>query len=428
MIFGKIYKEKINSIDIKVFLMQLFAFCLSVFPKFLPYILAFIFVFSINDLKRDFNFHKVFKNKIAFLGIIFYLLYVIGITLSHNLSYGLFDLQIKIPILLFPILCFINIKDYYDCMLKIIKWFILGCFIAVIFCLFYALYQYLHEQYNISHHLWNNNYGINFFLSSRFSVFIHHSYFSMYLNLALLILLFKIWYNEKIFNKKFSFLLVFVFILSIVLLSSKAGLITLFIQCLLFFILYFILNKMYLQGLSIILFFIILLFLLTRIAPEFSNTINNAFKAMDSKNIDKKTIESSAARVLIWESSIKIIKENFLFGVGTGDVKDALINEFKIDGATGALYEKLNAHNQFLQTFIALGFWGFIILLTMFVLPFYLCIKYKKYIYLSFLIICFINFLFESMLEVQTGVMFFAFFNILFSIEQYKEKEIENNI
>lgn len=136
--------------------------------------------------------------------------------------------------------------------------------------------------------------------------------------------------------------------------------------------------------------------------------------------IDNTTTESSKVRLLIWQTSAEIIKDNFLFGVGTGDVKDVLMSKYKEKGLTGAYKENLNAHNQFLQTFIALGLPGILLLLASFVFPFILAIKTRNYIYLAFLIIVFINFLTESMLETIAGVMFYAFFNSLLIVNIHR--------
>jgi len=86
------------------------------------------------------------------------------------------------------------------------------------------------------------------------------------------------------------------------------------------------------------------------------------------------------------------------------------VNAFKLE---------LNAHNQYLQTMITLGIIGLIVLLLNLILPALYSMEQKHYLYLVFLILIGFNLLFESMLETQAGVVFYAFFNAyLFAIKK----------
>jgi len=134
--------------------------------------------------------------------------------------------------------------------------------------------------------------------------------------------------------------------------------------------------------------------------------------------ISANTSDGTSERILIWKTSFEIIRENFLFGVGTGDIKDELMRKYNEKKMTTAYNLKLNAHNQYLQSFIATGFLGFIIFLSSLILPAIIAIRQKNIIYLMFIFLVAFNFLFESMLEVQAGVVFYAFFNSLLFIKK----------
>jgi O-antigen ligase len=128
---------------------------------------------------------------------------------------------------------------------------------------------------------------------------------------------------------------------------------------------------------------------------------------------------SSGERIMIWWYSFEITNENFLFGVGTGDVKDALLDKYKEKEMQNALSLELNAHSQYLQMLIALGSLGLTILLLNLIIPGLYAIERKHYLYFIFLLLIGFNFLFESMLETQAGVVFYAFFNAyLFAIKK----------
>jgi cellulose synthase/poly-beta-1,6-N-acetylglucosamine synthase-like glycosyltransferase len=65
-----------------------------------------------------------------------------------------------------------------------------------------------------------------------------------------------------------------------------------------------------------------------------------------------------------------------------------------------------------LQTSIALGLAGFLVLVAMLLFPALRALQRHQDIYLVFLFIFSIAILSESMLEIQAGVVFYAFFNV----------------
>jgi len=296
--------------------------------------------------------------------------------------------------------------------------FVMGCLAAVIICFLLAGFNYIQEKLYISQGWYNLNYGINFFLSSRLSYFMHPSYFAMYLCFALAIL--QIYKQELSFFKPVRhYFISGLFLFSIIFLASKAGLIILGILILVFFIKSK--NIKIILGVSIII--ISLLSTLYFFAPEFAGKIKDAARVVTRQPSDIKTSESSAARILIWKSAIQIIIKQEFFGSGTGDVKDVLLKQYTANGYTGLLEKKLNAHNQFLQTGIAIGYPGMLVLLIIFLYSLYAHIKRKSMIGVAFIIILIINFSFESMLETQAGVVFFSFFYTLLMLTNFSDEE-----
>ena len=80
---------------------------------------------------------------------------------------------------------------------------------------------------------------------------------------------------------------------------------------------------------------------------------------------------------------------------------------------TEAADKRLNCHNQFFETFLATGFFGFILLASFMLVGIVLALRRKSFIYLIYIVICGCHFMVESMLETQAGVVYFAFFNCL---------------
>ncbi|MCX8491977.1 MAG: O-antigen ligase family protein, partial [Cyclobacteriaceae bacterium] len=100
--------------------------------------------------------------------------------------------------------------------------------------------------------------------------------------------------------------------------------------------------------------------------------------------------------------------------VGVGDVQNKLQEVYKRYFLKYSYMEKFNAHNEYVQTLLGLGFVGLIILLFTLAFPFYLAYKKQEIIYILFIALFAYCCITESMLHVQKGIVFYAFFNSLF--------------
>jgi len=233
-----------------------------------------------------------------------------------------------------------------------------------------------------------------------------------------IIISFKFFIDEERWNYKswvFVFMILF-YGFCIFLSNSKAVIITLLITIFLSGLYIGYLRKKLLLSFLISFLIIISTGIIVLRSPELSHRIMASLGIIDDI-VHHDTVsdyESTSQRIEAWQSSLTVIKNNFLFGVGAGDVKEALIEEYSLNNYEYLVEKKLNSHNQFLQTFIATGIFGFSALMLMFIVPFVFSIRKKNYLYLMFIIIMFINFLTESMLETQAGVVFYGFFNSVF--------------
>lgn len=116
-------------------------------------------------------------------------------------------------------------------------------------------------------------------------------------------------------------------------------------------------------------------------------------------------------RFEFWKASIGIIKNNFWFGVGTGDINKAFKVQYEKTNSILAPEWRHRAHNQFLAIFITFGFLGFLWFLFTLIYP---PLKLKMlfdYRYFVFLITIILSMLVEDTLETQMGVTLFAFLN-----------------
>lgn len=148
--------------------------------------------------------------------------------------------------------------------------------------------------------------------------------------------------------------------------------------------------------------------------------------------LEKNKFEKSGTkeRVMMWYLSTEIITEN-PFGVGTGDIDFYLVekcNKYHLDRLKE---DNLNPHNQFLQIGIDIGIVGIFFLLFLIGKLFFLAIKSGNY-FLFFLILSLsFNALFESVLQRQSGIVFYSCVICLVLVynHQFKlqEKESQKN-
>jgi O-antigen ligase len=364
--------------------------------------------FSFDKVKD--SFRQIFNNKWSYLLYAFFILHILGFFYSDNRIEAVSAIEIKLSFFAFPTLIFSSNFNQTQ-VKKIIITFVSACILTSICCIFRALYLYVF-------------YKENAFFYSDFSFFLHPSYMAMYLIFSQLIVL--LFYTKWLAHLKFLKIKIgfisFVFLLAIFLCSSKMGLITalLLLPSTFFYIIY---CKGYHKTILIFIFtFILGIAIAYKFFPSPFQRLKTALKVTSSiQTINKSDAESTAVRILIWKESINIIKENFWLGTSPGDANQALRQAYEKNGLTGALAKKLNAHNQYFQTFIGTGIFGFLLLMiiTVFVIV-YSFIK-KNFILMLFSILISLNFMVESMLQSQAGFIFFTFFLCLLFKYNFKK-------
>lgn len=139
-------------------------------------------------------------------------------------------------------------------------------------------------------------------------------------------------------------------------------------------------------------------------------------------NANTPNNHSILERIRYWKAGISILKENWLIGVGTGDVQTAFNEEYK---ASNTLLNEQNwhrAHNMFLTVFITFGICGLALFCWMIAHFTWYNIRHHQLVGLFFILIAVVSFIPEDTLETQTGATFFALFYGLYSIS-YSSKE-----
>jgi hypothetical protein len=141
------------------------------------------------------------------------------------------------------------------------------------------------------------------------------------------------------------------------------------------------------------------------------------------------TGSSVMQRFEFWKASISIIRDNWLTGVGTGDMNEAFQQQYEKSGTKLAPEQRWRSHNQFLSIFIGFGIFGLLwFLFSIFYPPFVLG-RFNDYFFLIFIIIAMLSLLPEDTIESQAGVTFFAFFYsfLLFGRKEEDPYQIRGN-
>ncbi|MBK9148637.1 MAG: O-antigen ligase family protein [Flavobacteriales bacterium] len=115
----------------------------------------------------------------------------------------------------------------------------------------------------------------------------------------------------------------------------------------------------------------------------------------------------SEMRLVAWMCSAERIAKDPL-GAGTGDIKHALADCYAAKGATPALERKLNSHSQFLQGGVALGWLGLLLTLATALVPLAFALRRRDALLSLFALLFLLNAAVESVLEVQAGVVFYS--------------------
>jgi hypothetical protein len=129
-------------------------------------------------------------------------------------------------------------------------------------------------------------------------------------------------------------------------------------------------------------------------------------------------------RLEYWKTAWKIIQENSIIGVGTGDVDDAFQTKYTSENSVLTPENRLRAHQQLLTVWVSFGIIGLLLFVSIHVLFAREQHGHKNLIGFIFLLIILISYLSEDTLETQVGITFFSFFIAFFTMK----KELEGKV
>lgn len=351
---------------------------------------------------------------------VFYFLHVIGLTYTTNLETGFFQLEKKAVLFLFPLILATSDKFTREEIKLFLKMFVSSVMMACIICLVYAFYRNAQPQIKGTNWLFFTYHDFTEIIS------IQPNYLALYVSFSILILLAFLFQTRNSLKKRFWILLnTFALVLFLVLLSGRTQIVALFFIVSVGTIIYFHKKTMILKGLAIMAIFTTALFSLIIQVPVIKERFYSLFginKQPEWINLYGDGSQLEDVRIRKWKCALDIIADHWLIGVGTGDVQDALQAQYKKTNFQVAFDSQFNAHNQFLQTAIGLGFIGFVSLCSCIAIPAITAIKKQQHLFSAFLALFTICSMTESILERQLGIVFFAIFISLFTFHNNFKK------
>ena len=221
----------------------------------------------------------------------------------------------------------------------------------------------------------------------------HPSYYALFSCIAIILLLFTGIIDIK---KKWKRALLILHVLMIILVSSKAGLISLFlILTVAFFSVKQIKQKLIAASVVTVVIVIIMSI------PSTQLRIKKSFDSIALNNVELKT-NNSDDRIILWKSLGYFSAKQLILGHGY----HASVS--KIHLHTGI---DKNLHNQFLQTLVSSGILGLSLLIIFLLAP----LRYDQSLFTKvFFGLIALNLLFENMLDRIWGIIFISFFYALF--------------
>lgn len=377
--------------------MMLFCLFLPLAPRIAVYISGAIFVSWLFTKEIDLRIRRLFR-LLPLLFIAFFVLYLLGMTITEHVEMGWSVVERKLSFLIFPLLFFTAERIYEEECRRSLDLFLAGCTIASLYCLSGAAWDFLANGEN------------NFFYKDLGSYLqFHPTYFAMYIGFCLFLVLRRIffeWYDIRPRLRWIYLTLAPYWAIFLVLLSARMQLLILGLLLSISLIFWMHQQKQLWKGLLVV-------GSLALLGIVLFSTIPAARFRFDALIEQIRSGETANIRLDIWSSAWPSVQEKWLTGHGTGDVQAELDRVYQQVDLQPALEKHLNAHNQYLQTTLALGSLGLGVFCFLLFQSFLAAYRTHFYLLQWFLWLFTLSCLTESMLETQRGILFFGFFGTM---------------
>ncbi len=373
-----------------------------------PYILLMVLVIIINYVRKTITFQL---NKFSLLFALLYCAYAIGIIWTENMDQASKYLENKAVFILFPFL--FSFRKPTGFAMKPIYW---GLILATLVSFAYGIY--------IGIPCYIQHFSFPYcFLKSHLSPHMHPTYMSVFALLSMVSAYFL--YKEGLIKRLTLFGLIGVLLLYTLLLMSLAGLLSVLLLGGILFLVYlknrFSVKVMIGFTLVAISLLVVLVFKMPFVRNDINETARTSERYFKSP---KKFIQqlsespsSSETRLVMWSITCEEIAKH-PFGVGTGNVDIYLGKNIRTKGNPTFADKQYNPHNQFLQTQLEIGIVGLLILIFITIGGVIYGVRKRNMLLIILFSSLLLNSLFESMLQLQAGIIFYLYFFMLIIIAE----------
>ena len=139
-------------------LVLLISFALPLSKKLIPLLIILLVLNWVVEGKFVEKLKRIRHLPYVGLFVAFYLMHLIGLLYSDNIEFGMFDVEIKLSLLVFPLLFSTSKQFHLNQVLNVFTSFVLGCSTAVLICLGRSAYMYSKtgDINSFYHHKYNN--------------------------------------------------------------------------------------------------------------------------------------------------------------------------------------------------------------------------------------------------------------------------------
>lgn len=319
-----------------------------------------------------------------------YLFLLLGFFYSDNIHYLSERLQIKLPLLLYPIIC-PSIGRLSPSQKRLIMLTAIGVILGSVIGILinYALhFDMINQLYLQSKIMPGPIHHIRFSLLTVFAVYLCYYCVQQGTSKA----------EQIILSVIGIFFIVFLHIYSV-----RSGLLSLYVVIVILLANYVIRTRNIKNLLIAIVSIVIIAGGSILLSPTLKNKISNTTTDVNVyQNQEDPNFNSLATRMVSYKVAMEIFKENIWFGCGQGDLKDKSDALFRKDYPT--VLTPIIPHNQFIYYLAATGIIGLLIFVVSFMAPLWSKGNFRNEFMLTSYVILLVAFQFEPMLETQLGV------------------------
>lgn len=341
---------------------------------------------------------KIFKDKgVPMVMVILFLYFLVSLFYSEDTSNSYQKIILKSCYLYFPLIFALTKWDRKK-LLRVLDFYIIGCFLQVIISLVDAFVD-AGYKFDLAH-----------FTYIELSYNLHPGYASLLLNFGIVFnlsfLISKV--KDTWINYYLRLPLTLLFAGFVLMLSSKIATISLGVIIFVAFIAFLTKQKISLQkiGLSLVIISILggVVYLNKSQFYDNTNELTKAIKVeTENRSRDKSaSMRSTGIRMVLWESSISTFLKSPVIGFGIGDGKNELQKTLEYNEEVFVRSLDYNCHNQFMETGLMLGGIGVAVLVSLLFLSLW---GFGGFSWWSSAIVfsIFASLMVESMMEKQTG-------------------------